>query len=232
MALVKIDTAKQVSVKVLKDFAIANSWQRQMNESRGLDSFNNYSGENLGDLVVVIGQNRDSELMEVCNFQEALNMLGGESKHVTVERFGHWGCGWFELILVNPKSRKHLKIAYEIKKSLDEYPLLDEAEYSERQTEAHFEYADSVKEDLAKALSMHFGVKNGPELELIALDLNMECQQYFGDDACINIYTCRKPDKSDIKELLTCIDQLDIRSYTRRGSYTFQALLKAIKGME
>ncbi len=198
----------KVSKQELKEYAEKHSWQRQMKASRGLDSFDNYSGPSLGDLIVVVGRNRDSEILEESNFDCALEMLGSESEKVKVERFGHWGCGWFELILVDPKSTKHVEIAYNITKALKEYPVLDESDYSDREHEYHSEYANDSKNDLAEAIEKHFGVKNTKKLVEIAHDLQIECQRYYGNDSCINIYDCRKPDSDDIERLKTCIDQL------------------------
>jgi len=61
-------------------------------------------------------------------------MLGGESDTVEVHRFGHWGPGWYEIIIVHPDSPQ-AKIAYDIARSLEDYPLLDEEDHSRRETE-------------------------------------------------------------------------------------------------
>src|SRR5262245_4928699 len=53
-------------------------------------------------LLAPCSRNRDSSLLEQSNFDVCLKALGGESETVEVHRFGHWGCGWFELILVAP----------------------------------------------------------------------------------------------------------------------------------
>ena len=78
-------------------------------------------------------RSRDSSILENCNFAEALEMLGGESPNVQVHRFGHWGCGWFELILADPS--KVAKVT-EILASLESYPVLNESRYSQAIHEA------------------------------------------------------------------------------------------------
>lgn len=213
------------SNKALKEFAEKNSWHKQMAESQGLDSFNNYSGPSLGDLVVVLSRSRDSELLTESNFDSALERLGGESKNVTVERFGHWACGWFELILVNPKHLKSLKIAYAINASLKEYPVLDESDFSERENQYQHDYAMDAKKDLAKALSMHFKVKYSNMLVSIAYELNMERQGYSGNDACVNIYTVRKPDAKDVRDLKRDLDAIE---HNYKNSKVFKTLVKNV----
>lgn len=99
----------------------------------------------IGEYLVVLGRNRDSSLLAQSNWDEALRLLGGESDNedgsgpVQVHRFGHWACGWFELLLVAPDSPQ-ADIAQEIQDRLEQYPILDEDNYSKRQMEAAWEY--------------------------------------------------------------------------------------------
>lgn len=213
----------------IQQFAKENSWENKMNKSQGLDSWNNYSGPNLGDWVVVLGRNRDSEILDNSNFDCALERLGGEGKHVKVERFGHWGCGWFELILVNPKSKSKLQIAFDIKQDLKKYPVLDESDFSEREFEYQSNYAEQAQEDLAEALKVHFGIAR---LTKIAYELNIECQMYYGNDCCINIYKNRKPDAGDIEQLKTCLKQMTYQGNKWENKRLFQKLVKAVEAYQ
>jgi len=89
-------------------------------------------------LVLPCARNRDSSLLEESNFACALQRLGGESDNVEVHRFGHWGNGWFEIILVAPNSGNFSNMAYAIEGQLSNYPILDRDDYQERQqTEAN-----------------------------------------------------------------------------------------------
>lgn len=213
----------------IKEFSRTHTWIYQMKNSKGLDSLDNYAGSfERADWVVSVGRNRDSDTLAESNFSVALERLGGESKNVEVCRFGHWACGWFELIMINPKSLKHVKIALEIHESLERYPVLDEFDYFDRENEYHTEFADDSKADLAEALSKHFGIKNGPKLVDIAFMLNMECQRYYGDDVCVNIYDCRTPDLDDIKQLDTCIEQVGDNYNDYNKSKVFKQLRAAV----
>jgi hypothetical protein len=210
----------------IAEFAKKSSWKNCMDASKGLDSWDNYSGTNLGHKIIVISQTRDSEILDQSNFDTALEMLGGESKDVEVIRFGHWACGWIESVMVNPKAKRKVKIALEIHNSLQNYPVLDESDFSEREDEYQSEYAEQAKEDLSRALELHFRIKNGKVLKSIAFDLNMECQGYYGNSSCVDVYTCRKPDKRDIERLLNCIGQMEWR---HAKSKVFKKLVAAIK---
>lgn len=90
-------------------------------------------------IVVPCSQTRDSNTYERSNFDSAVRILSfddrpGHQTEFEVHRFGHWGPGWFEIILVHPD---HAAIVASIEDKLENYPLLDEDHHSELQfTEA------------------------------------------------------------------------------------------------
>ena len=90
-------------------------------------------------LVLPCGRNRDSGLLDESNFTAALELIGGEGEDCQVHRFGHWACGWFELILVRPASKAH-EAAAGIVARLENYPVLDEEDYGRRQYDSVVEY--------------------------------------------------------------------------------------------
>jgi hypothetical protein len=51
-----------------------------------------------------------------------------------VHRFGHWGPGWFEIVLIDPADTNAVKIAEECEASLADYPVLDDMDFSEEET--------------------------------------------------------------------------------------------------
>jgi len=85
-------------------------------------------------LVAPCGRNRDSDALTESNFRCCLKALGGESDTVEVHRFGHWACGWLEIIIVQPGSDAE-RIANEIESSLADYPVLDDMDFSELENE-------------------------------------------------------------------------------------------------
>lgn len=84
-------------------------------------------------LVAPVMRTRDSGALDESNFSAALKSLGGESETVEVHRFGHWGPGWFEIIICDPTV--HAKTLEEMEAALSDYPVLDDEDFSERENE-------------------------------------------------------------------------------------------------
>lgn len=83
-----------------------------------------------------VGQSRDSDDLEASNFSTMLSDLGGESETVIVVRESHWAVGWVEWIAIHVSDEKALRIADENMERLADYPVLDESDWSERETES------------------------------------------------------------------------------------------------
>lgn len=86
-----------------------------------------------------VGQSRDSDYLEQSNFAVMVQELGGESDVVTVVRESHWAVGWVEWVAIKAdgtaESDKALQIADELQDRLANYPILDEDDFGERETE-------------------------------------------------------------------------------------------------
>lgn len=106
-------------------------------DAAGIGSF----GHGIGEwLVAPVSQTRDSGTLDRSNFRSFLRALGGESDTVQVHRFGHWGPGWFELILIDPADVKAVEMAEEIESALADYPLVDEDDHSALESEETYAY--------------------------------------------------------------------------------------------
>jgi len=81
-------------------------------------------------LVLPCEQNRDSEPLSRSNFDVLLNDFGGESETVEVHRFGHWACGWFEIIIVHPSLKEKVE---DWERALEDYPVADDEDLSEKE---------------------------------------------------------------------------------------------------
>jgi len=90
--------------------------------------------------VAPVSHTRDSGPLDESNFAAALAALGGESDTVQVHRFGHWGPGWFEIVLIDPADLERVKVAGELEAALSDYPVLDDDDFSAREWEAAEEY--------------------------------------------------------------------------------------------
>lgn len=81
-----------------------------------------------------VGQSRDSDALERSNFAAMLKALGGESDTVLVIHEGHWAVGWVEWLAIHQDDGAALKTADEIFAALQDYPVIDEEDWSERET--------------------------------------------------------------------------------------------------
>lgn len=79
--------------------------------------------------VAPCGVNRDSEALDRSNWAVQLDSLGGESDDVEVHRFGHWACGWLEIVIVRPGTAAAAEAA-RIEEDLANHPVLDDAHFS------------------------------------------------------------------------------------------------------
>ena len=89
-------------------------------------------------LVCPVSRNRDSGILAESNwavFGRILDELDPEHNDHETHRFGHWANGWFELVIVRPGSSCATE-AESIEGALSDYPVLDEDDFSERETEA------------------------------------------------------------------------------------------------
>lgn len=85
-------------------------------------------------LVMPIGHNRDSDLTAESNFRVAerlLDELDPKGEAHESHAFNHWGCGWFEIILIRPNT-PCVSMAEAIEATLANCTLLDENDYNER----------------------------------------------------------------------------------------------------
>ncbi len=98
----------------------------------------NYIGESYNDYYVLLSHHRDSELVEESNFWSALRMLNGESDTVKVIRAKHWAVGWVEMILIHESDKDSIDKGNEIEKALENYPVLDEDDFYERESEKRY----------------------------------------------------------------------------------------------
>lgn len=88
-------------------------------------------------IVAPCGLSRDSGCLEQSNWSASIKILGGESDTLKIRRFGHWACGWFEIILVHPSRKAEIE---GLEQDLEDYPVLDDDDFSEREHQAKNEY--------------------------------------------------------------------------------------------
>jgi len=92
-------------------------------------------------LIVPVSQTRDSGALERANFAEAVHRLTDvdpDAEDWETHRFGHWGPGWYDIIIVRPETAA-AGIGESIEASLDAYPVLCEHRLSELESEEESE---------------------------------------------------------------------------------------------
>lgn len=103
------------------------------------DSRSNYMGTNDYDewFVVPCILTRDACLIEESNWHIACERLRADKKPtVQIVRFGHWACGHYELILIDPCDHDSIVMAESMADDLKAYPILSEDHYSQLQQDA------------------------------------------------------------------------------------------------
>jgi hypothetical protein len=97
-------------------------------------------------LVLPVSQTRDSGCFDRCNFETAESLLRAadpDGNDWENHRFGHWGPGWFEILIVRHGSDA-FKVAEGIEASLEDSPSLDDDRLSEMEWDAAARYWESL----------------------------------------------------------------------------------------
>lgn len=128
-------------MQLYKDFAPTGSDPRGL----ALDDQQNW-------IVVPVRRNRDSGPLDESSFAAALEILGGESETCEVHRFGHWACGWFEIVIVSPERAAEVE---DLESSLENYPVLNDEDFSQREHDDYIESWDNcgMSREFVKALT-------------------------------------------------------------------------------
>lgn len=102
-----------------------------------------YVGAEWPEYYRFLGRNRDSDIHTNSNFDAGLKAIGGErtiegpdgEDLQTVLRVSenHWACGWVEWIAIHESDSEALRLADEVMERLEDYPLLDEEDVSQRE---------------------------------------------------------------------------------------------------
>lgn len=99
----------------------------------------NYFGEVWPDYFVFLSRHRDSSELAESNFRSAMKRLeslpefDGESRLEVRE--SHWAVGWVEWIAIHADDTEALKAADEMAASLEDYPVLDDEDFSSLEQE-------------------------------------------------------------------------------------------------
>lgn len=115
-----------------------------------------YIGPDYYDYYPFLGRSRDSKSWEESNFHCGLKAIGGESDTVLVIRDNHWAVGWVETIYIHKDNATALETADKIHEDLQDYPIIDDDDLSEREWNTAQDYWETLDEDEKKELCTRF----------------------------------------------------------------------------
>lgn len=120
-----------------------------------------YMGDDYSDYYVLLGHHRDSTLLTESNFYTAWERIkaipssdnweqdyGIDNPEYQIVRSSHWLVGWAEFIGIHKDSAPHVEEGNRITEALDDYPVLNDSDYYEREHNATIE---GVKDSLRYA---------------------------------------------------------------------------------
>lgn len=142
-------------------------------------------------------------------FVERLERLA-EQDDYTVKSFGHWAT-YYDIVTFRPGSACH-RVAIELAKRLDCYPILDEDDVSERESEAFY---SSMLEALNRLTIVVNGVEvagNSPESTALQVAVDRHINDNESHDYC---------DTSDAEDALKALGfEYDSDEFTWTGTLT------------
>lgn len=154
----------------------------------------NYAGEHYFDYYTTLGQCRDSDCLTRANFSALLEKLGGESKTVIVARSSHWAVGWVESIYIHESDSKALKLADELMKKYEGYPVIDEdtlCEVEDEEIKSTIKnYTDEFRNEICNLVGLEFDSltkKEKQEIDTLIYQVMYEDEGYRGvEDAWVD----------------------------------------------
>ena len=154
----------------------------------------NYIGstEIEGYLVAPVSQSRDADILDESNFSivwKTLEKLSTDKYPVDIHHFGDWMCGWFDLILIHPKNQLAISAAENFKSGMEDYPILDEHDYTEREHELFgAAYEDYGKSELRESIENEIDIEDYPDfIDEGCLKIPEELADAYFDRAFENI---------------------------------------------
>jgi len=110
----------------------------------------NYIGKSYDDYYILCGHSRDSKIWEESNYQSIKRYLEKKNVHFIEICSNHWAVGWIESIGIQEEDYEAIEEANEILERLEDYPIFDEEDFSQREMEEEFKIYSMIKEDLIR----------------------------------------------------------------------------------
>jgi hypothetical protein len=110
-------------------------------------SAEHYMGTRYDDYLVLAVKNRDSGLLQQCNYTAAVAEVRKAGVSVRIAVSSHWLCGWVEMALIRKDDAKGVALGNNIVARLAEYPLLDEEAFDKALDEARARLKKDIEEN-------------------------------------------------------------------------------------
>lgn len=122
-------------------------------------------------LLCPVMRTRDSDNLTQSNWAAQLARLGGESETVEVRRFGHWGPGWFEVVLIDPTDETRVCDMESLRHELAQYGVMDEQDYWERENAEYLRsWAKWANRDFIALLKKRFELSTDTEWSMYDIE--------------------------------------------------------------
>ncbi len=108
-------------------------WSPTQHDTRGLNAPDRQDW-----LVCPVIRTRDSETLDQANYEEMLARLEPHADDYEELSFGHWACGWFNIIVVRPDTEAE-RLVKAAEEDLESYPILSENRLGELEVEKHYD---------------------------------------------------------------------------------------------
>ncbi len=108
-------------------------WQEAMSQG-DLDGNQNYLGQEYPEHYIFLSNSGDNDSLTESNFRVAKKRLE-KLPGVKIVSFNHWACGWVEVILIHKTAKKALDLARKMEDEIKDYPILDEEDFSNLESE-------------------------------------------------------------------------------------------------
>lgn len=101
-----------------------------------------------------LGKHRDSDLLDQSNYDYALEALKDADPDAVDEiHSSHFAVGWYDNLMVDTRNEKVLQCLAELLERLENYPILDESDLSQREwNQAQVAYDDWAAWDVRKMI--------------------------------------------------------------------------------
>ncbi len=108
----------------------------------------NYMGDDYSEYYIVISHHRDSGILDESNYQTVYEALKDYPGFID-PNFRDWLVGWVQTIMIHESDTEGRDKAQELIDRLDDYPILDDEDFSNREWEEVSRIADDIERDIS-----------------------------------------------------------------------------------